>query len=68
MWSRVQRDLDLRVTALARSSSNYTSKLQTRTLVREAPQKMKTANWSQFPDGGLMPGQTIRLTMGRKIT
>jgi hypothetical protein len=35
MRSRDLRDLDLRVTALAKPSSNYTDKLQTRPLVRE---------------------------------
>jgi hypothetical protein len=36
MLSQILRDVDLRVTALARPSSTCTSKLQIHTLVREA--------------------------------
>jgi hypothetical protein len=53
------------------------NKLQTRPLVRESATKLQTRNclkeisrrkknWSQVPDGRLTPGQTGRLTVGRK--
>jgi hypothetical protein len=55
------------------------SNLQTRPLVREGATKLQTRNclkeisrrkknWSQVPDGRLTPGQTDRLTVGRKLT
>jgi hypothetical protein len=55
------------------------SKLQNRPLVREGATKLQTnnclkeisrrkKNWSQVPDGRLTPGQTGRLTVGRKLT
>jgi hypothetical protein len=55
------------------------SNLQTRPLVREGATKLQTRhclkelskrkkNWSQVPDGRLTPGQTGRLTVGRKLT
>jgi hypothetical protein len=55
------------------------SNLQTRSLVREGATKLQTRNcineisrgkknWSQVPDGRLTPGQTGRLTVGRKLT
>jgi hypothetical protein len=55
-------------------------KLQTSPLVREDATNNKAAgsclkeisrkmkNWSQVPDGRLTPGQTGRLTVGRKLT
>jgi hypothetical protein len=55
------------------------SNLQTRPLVREGATKLQTRkslkeisrrkkNWSQVPDRRLTPGQTGRLTVGRKLT
>jgi hypothetical protein len=55
------------------------SNLQTRPLAREGATKLQTRNclkeisrgkknWSQVPDGHLTPGQTGRLTVGRKLT
>jgi hypothetical protein len=55
------------------------SNLQTRPLVREGATNLQTRkclkeiarrkkNWSQVPDGRLTPGQTGRLTVGRKLT
>jgi hypothetical protein len=55
------------------------SNLQTRPLVREGATKLqtrnclkeisrRTKNWSQVPDGRLTPGQTGRLSVGRKLT
>jgi hypothetical protein len=55
------------------------SNLQTRPLVREGATKLQTRNclkeiswrkknWSQVSDGRLTPGQTGRLTVGRKLT
>jgi hypothetical protein len=55
------------------------SNLQTHPLVREGATKLQTGNclkeisrrkknWSQVPDGRLTPGQTGRLTVGRKLT
>jgi hypothetical protein len=54
-------------------------KLQARPLVREGATKLQTRNgrqeisrrkknWSQVLDGRLTPGQTGRLTVGRKLT
>jgi hypothetical protein len=54
------------------------SDLQTRPLVREGATNLqtrycpkeisrRTKNWSQVPDGRLTPGQTGRLTVGRKL-
>jgi hypothetical protein len=55
------------------------SNLQTRPLVREGATNLQNRkclkeiswrkkNWSQVPDGRLTPGQTGRLTVGRKLT
>jgi hypothetical protein len=55
------------------------SKLQTRPLVIEGASKYQTRNclkeisrrkknWSRVADGRLTPGQTGRLTVGRKLT
>jgi hypothetical protein len=55
------------------------SNLQTRPLVREGGTNLQNQkclkeiskrkrNWSQVPDGRLTPGQTGRLTVGRKLT
>jgi hypothetical protein len=55
------------------------SNLQTRSFVGEGATKLQTRNcpkeisrrknnWSQVPDGRLTPGQTGRLTVGRKLT
>jgi hypothetical protein len=77
--SWVLPDFGSRVTALARHRSNCTSKLKTRPLVREGATKYQSRsclkeilwwkkNWSQVPDGRLTPGQTGRLTVGRKLT
>jgi hypothetical protein len=55
------------------------SNLQTRPLVREGATNSQNRkclkeisrrekNWSQVPDGRLTPGQTGRLTVGRKLT
>jgi hypothetical protein len=43
-----------------------TTKLQTRNCLKEISRRKK--NWSQVPDGRLTPGQTGRLTVGRKLT
>jgi hypothetical protein len=54
------------------------SKLHTRPIVREGATKLQTRrclkeirrrkkNWSRVPDGRLTPGQTGRLTIGRKL-
>jgi hypothetical protein len=43
-----------------------TTKLQTRNCLQEISRRTK--NWSQVPDGRLTPGQTGRLTVGRKLT
>jgi hypothetical protein len=68
------------VTGLARPSSSCTDKLQTRPLVREdAPQEENRRclkilsmevkrKWLQVLDGGLIQGQTGRLTVDRKIS
>jgi hypothetical protein len=40
--------------------------LQYRKCLKEIPRRKK--NWSQVPDGRLAPGQTGRLTVGRKLT
>jgi hypothetical protein len=65
MWSRVPRDWDPKITALARTSSNC--KRQTRPLVRENAQHQQTRNiltiikiWSRAPDGCFLPRQTDR--------
>jgi hypothetical protein len=70
--SRVPRDSDPRMTALARASSNC--KLQTRPFVREGAPHQQTRNcptvikiWSQAPDGCFIPRQTDRLTVDRNI-
>jgi hypothetical protein len=55
------------------------SNLQTRPLGKEGATKLQICNclkqisrrkqnWSQVPDGRLTPGQTGRLTVGRKLT
>jgi hypothetical protein len=55
------------------------SNLQTRPLVRKGVTNLQNRkcrkeisrrkkNWSQVPDGRLTPGQTGRLTVGRKLT
>jgi hypothetical protein len=62
-----------------RAQKQLYSNLQTRPLVREGATKLQTRNclkeisrrkknWSQVPDGRLKPGQTGRLTVGRKLT
>jgi hypothetical protein len=73
IWQRVPRDTDLKMTALARTSSNCIR--QTRPLVREGAVHQQTHNsqtvtkiWSWAPDGCLTPRQTGRLTVGRNIT
>jgi hypothetical protein len=60
IWSWVPWDSDLRMTALARASSNC--KWQTCPLVREGTPHQQTCNcltviriWSWVPDGGLTP-------------
>jgi hypothetical protein len=45
-------------------SHRYT-KLQTHNCLKEISKRKK--NWSQDPDGRLTPGQTGRLTVGRKL-
>jgi hypothetical protein len=66
------------VRVLVGPSSSSTSKLQTHPLVREGvPHKniknlkillwKGNKNWSQVPDGGLIPEQPVRLTDGSKI-
>jgi hypothetical protein len=40
--------------------------LQNRKCLNEISRRKK--NWSQVPDGRLTPGQTGRLTVGRKLT
>jgi hypothetical protein len=42
------------------------TKLQTRKCLKENSRRKQ--NWSQVPDGRLTPGQTGRLTVGRKLT
>jgi hypothetical protein len=42
------------------------TKLQTRNCLKEISRRKQ--NWSQVPDERLTPGQTGRLTVGRKIT
>jgi hypothetical protein len=62
-----------------KTQKQFNSKLQTRPLVREGATKYQSRsclqeiscrkkNWSQVPDGRLTPGQTGRLTVGRKLT
>jgi hypothetical protein len=65
MWSRIPRDLDPKMTALARSSSNC--KRQTRPLVRGSAPHQGTRNsqtviniWSSAPDGCFIPRWTDR--------
>jgi hypothetical protein len=79
IWCRAMCDLDPRVTSLAKPRSTCTSNLLTRSLVREgAPylrMQMSEDSFlrseikllSRVPDGGLIPGQTVRLAVGRKI-
>jgi hypothetical protein len=64
LWSRDLRDLGPTRTALAKSRSSCTSKLQSRPLVNGREKK----NWSRVQGGGLTPGQTSRLIVGGKIT
>jgi hypothetical protein len=80
VWARVLWVLDLRVTALARPSINCTDKFQSRPLVREGVLQEESRkcltiflmevkeNGLGVPDGGLIPGQTGRLTVGRMLT
>jgi hypothetical protein len=63
IWSRVPRDSDPRMTALARASSYC--KRQTRPLVRESAPRKQTHN---CPDGCFIPRETGQLTVGRNIT
>jgi hypothetical protein len=42
------------------------TKLQTPNCLKEISRRKE--NWSQVPDGRLTPGQTGRLTVGRKLT
>jgi hypothetical protein len=77
MWdskicSRVPRDSDPRITALARSSRNY--KGQTRPLVREDASHQQSRNyrtviriWSLAPDGCSSFHETGRLKVGTNI-
>jgi hypothetical protein len=73
IWSWVQRDPDLGMNSLAKTSSNF--KGQTRPLVREgAPHQqtrdcltvIKIRSWAR--DGCLTPRRTGRLTVGHNIT
>jgi hypothetical protein len=73
IWLCVQRVLTLKMTALTRSSSSC--KRHAHPLVREDVPHQQTLNyltvikiWSWTQDGGLTPGQTGRLTIGRKVT
>jgi hypothetical protein len=73
IWSRVPRESDPRMTALARISSNC--KRQTRSLVRESALYKQTSNWltiikiwAYATDGCFVPRQTDRLTVGRNIS
>jgi hypothetical protein len=61
-------DLDPRVTALAKSRSSCTSKVQTRPLVREGAKKRKRKIWSLVPDWRPTPRHTGRLTISRNLT
>jgi hypothetical protein len=70
IWSRVPRDSDPRMTALARARRNY--KPQTRPFVRESAPHQQTTNclrviqiWSLAPNGFFIKRQTGRLTVGR---
>jgi hypothetical protein len=72
IWPRVLRDSDLKMTALARASSNC--KRQIRPLIRQCASNQQTRNcqtiikiWSQAPEGCFIPRQTGRLTVGRNI-
>jgi hypothetical protein len=72
IWSRVPRDSEPRMTALAIASNDC--KRQTRPLVRErAPYQQTRKNiavikiWSYASGGRFIPRQTGRLTVGRNI-
>jgi hypothetical protein len=72
-WSRIPRDSEPRVTALARASSNC--KWQTHPLVPEGAPHQQTRNcltvtkiWYCAADGCLTPRQTGRLNVSRNIT
>jgi hypothetical protein len=78
MGKRIQWDM---VSSNTRPSSTCTSKLETRPLVwKVAPYRKRNhkylkvisvegkKSWSRVPDGGLVSGQTGRLTVGRTIT
>jgi hypothetical protein len=72
--------MELRLTALARPSGNFTDNLETRPLVREdAPQEENRNSLKMFcmevevklvavPDRGLVTGQPDRRTVGSRIT
>jgi hypothetical protein len=73
IWLWVPRDSDLRITALARASSNFKRRIPS--LVGESAPHQQTCNcltvikmryWA--PDGWLTPRQTGRLTVDRNIT
>jgi hypothetical protein len=72
IWSWVLRDSDLRITALARASSNC--KWQTCPLFRKGASHQQSCNcltiikiWYWAPDGCLTPRQTDWLTVGDNI-
>jgi hypothetical protein len=48
-------------------SSERASHNKNSTFLKNIPWKRKK-NWWWVPDGGLIPGQTGRLTVGRKVT
>jgi hypothetical protein len=71
--------LRLKCDCSGKAQKQLYSKLQTRPLVRESATKQQSRsclkeiswrkkNWSKVPDGRLTPGQTGRLTVGRKLT
>jgi hypothetical protein len=71
--------LRLKCDSSGKAQKHLYSKLQTRPLVREGATKQQSRsclkeiswrkkNWSNVPDGCLTPGQTGRLTVGRKLT
>jgi hypothetical protein len=69
IWSRVPRDSNQRIIALARTSSNC--KQQTRSLVKESDPHQQTRNCLtviKAPDGSLTPKQTGRLPVGCNVT
>jgi hypothetical protein len=73
MWPWVPWDLNPRITALSRTSSNC--KWPTRPIVSVGAPPQQTCNsltvikiWSWAPDGCLTPRQTGWLTVGRNIT